>query len=194
VEQVANWSRRRLNAAVASPLLPGNFRSLPQRTVCHGVEADVTRPGSLLHAIGERRIILSGLGISSRQEVCVLHAGAQTIIQTKPERIIWLGAIGTGAPAGRASWLTRSILRLVLGCEIDDKVAADAAIIAAGGTVFHAGALSNKASSPTRKTIRLTDVRREVFPSGVSQASVAALMIDEAEAPRFMNETVAPVS
>ncbi len=158
----------------------------------HAVQADVRRSGALLEAIGDGRIILSGLGVSKGGKAGTLHAGAQAAIATRPERLIWLGAIGTGASARMAGWLTRNLLRL-MGAELHDKVAADTAVIAAGGTVFHAGPLSDRPIGPRLRTLCLDDVPARLFPARISRASVASLMLDEAETPRHPGETVVPL-
>ncbi|GAB3899084.1 hypothetical protein GCM10029964_084500 [Kibdelosporangium lantanae] len=66
-----------------------------------------------------------------------MTAGARATVDAHPARIVWLGAFGTGPSAAAAGWATRTLLRL-LG-DRADKLAADAAVLAAGGTVFHAG-------------------------------------------------------
>lgn len=165
---------------------------IPEAAGLRRVAADVTRHGSLLQAIGEGRLILSGLGVSKGDKAGALYAGAQAAIATRPQRIIWLGAIGTGVSAQTAGWLTRALLSL-MGDKLADKVAADSTVIAAGGTVFHAGPLSNRPQSQTRRTVRLPDVPRRLFPASISRATVAASMLDEAESPRFAGATVVPL-
>jgi uncharacterized protein len=77
--------------------------------------------------------------------------------------------------------------------ELGDKMAADTAVLAAGGTVFHAGPLSDGPLSPTRRTVGLPDLPRRFFPARVSRATVAATMLDEAESPRFAGATAVPL-
>lgn len=100
-------------------------------------------------------------------------------------RIVWLGAFGTGRSADIAGALTRGILRLALKTELADKVGADLEIINAGGTLFHAGPLTNGPLS-AYTTVQLEDVRRRLVPSTISRATVASAMLDAAEgsAPR----------
>ncbi|KUL40041.1 hypothetical protein ADL15_08330 [Actinoplanes awajinensis subsp. mycoplanecinus] len=117
-----------------------------------------------------------------------LEAGAVAAVASGVPRIIWLGAYGTGRSAERAGGVTRAILRLVLGAEVPDKVAADSAILAAGGTVFHAGPLAP--GPPAHRTVALDAVPRRVFPSRISRAAVAAAMLDEAVTPRFPAQSV----
>ena len=106
------------------------------------------------------------------------------MVGAQPHRVIWLGAFGTGPSAGAAGAVTRTVLKM-LGDELADKIAADAAVLAAGGTVFHAGPLSNGPVSATRRTVGLAEVPRRIFPRRVSRATVAAAMLDEAENPAF---------
>lgn len=71
----------------------------------------------------------------------------------------------------------------LLGGALADKVAADVSILDTGGTVFHAGPLSNGPLSSARRTVGLDEVPKRFFPARVSRATVAAAMLDEAENP-----------
>ncbi|HEY4460714.1 MAG TPA: NAD(P)-dependent oxidoreductase, partial [Pseudonocardiaceae bacterium] len=115
------------------------------------------------------------------------------VIAAQPDRIIWLGAFGTGASASAAGPVTRALLRM-LGAELADKVTADTAVLDAGGTVFHAGPLSAKPLSPTRQTVGLSQAPRRLFPARVSRATVAAAMLDEAEQPQHVGSIAIPLS
>ena len=81
-----------------------------------------------------------------------------------------------------------------MGQEYLDKVAADTAILDAGGTVFHAGPLSNGPVSDTRRPVSLTQVPRRLFPAGISRSTVAAAILDEAENPAFPGGTAVPLT
>jgi uncharacterized protein len=76
---------------------------------------------------------------------------------------------------------------------LPDKITADGNVLAAGGTVFHAGPLSLGPLSPHRRTVGLDAAPRSVFPSRVSRATVAAAMLDEAESPRFAGRIALPL-
>lgn len=156
------------------------------------VAADVRDPGSIAAALAGRKIVLSGLGIAGGDEPGALTAGARAVVDAQPQRVIWLGAFGTGPSAGAAGGVTRTLLKM-LGDELPDKVTADAAILAAGGTVFHAGPLSNGPLSTTRRTAGLAEAPRRLFPRRVSRATVAAAMLDEAEEPRFPGGVAVPL-
>lgn len=157
--------------------------------------ADVTEPGSLAAALGDAEVLLSGLGTDTAG---VLTTGARATVGALADRpgrlgrIVWLGAFGTGASARAAGLLTRTMLRL-MGDRLADKVTADSAVLAAGGTVFHAGPLSDAPLSPTRRTVGLGEVPRRLFPASVGRATVAAAMLDEAERPRYPGTTAVPL-
>ncbi|MET0208753.1 MAG: NAD(P)H-binding protein [Burkholderiaceae bacterium] len=178
-----------VTALVRDPVRAG-FDVHPQLQ-CRQVDAN--DPRSLAAAVDADTTLLSGLGVSKGAASGVLFAGAQAAVAARPARIIWLGAFGTGASAQPAGWLVRSLLDLVMVKELPDKVAADTAVLRAGGTVFHAGPLTGGTVSPSRRTVALRDAPRRLFPAGVSRATVAAAMLDEAEARRFAGQTAIPL-
>lgn len=157
------------------------------------VRADVLDPAAIDAALTGSETILSGLGNVPGQDPRVLSAGAAAALAAKPERIIWLGAFGTGESAQFAGALTRTLLRLGLRRELADKLAADQAVLTAGGTVFHAGPMSNRPLSKTRRTVNLDAAPRRIFPARVSRASVAAAMLDEAEGSPHRATTLVPL-
>lgn len=143
--------------------------------------ADVTDPESIAEALRDATIVVSGLGTVGGNRSDVLSTGARAVIAARPERVVWLGAFGTGPSAAAAGPLTRGLLRVVLRKEIEDKVRTDALVLAAGGTVVHAGPLSNRPGSASRRAVALDQVPRRLFPASISRASVAAVMLDTAE-------------
>lgn len=151
------------------------------------VAADVHDPESMAKALRDTTIVLSGLGGPAG----VLLAGAQAVVGV--DRVIWLGAFGTGASAQAAGWFTSTLLRTFMRSEIPDKVAADTLVLASHGTVFHAGPLSDGPLSPDRRTVGIADAPHRFFPARVSRATVAAAMLDEAESPRFTGRTAIPL-
>jgi len=157
------------------------------------VAADVLDSDAIGASLAGSKIVLSGLGNVSGQDPRVLSAGARAVVAAEPERIIWLGAFGTGSSASAAGPLTRTLLGLVLRGELGDKVAADGAVLAAGGTVFHAGPLTNGALSETRRALDLDAVPRRIFPARISRATVAAVMLDEVEGPAHHGTTLVPL-
>jgi hypothetical protein len=73
------------------------------------------------------------------------------------------------------------------------ELAGARAVLRAGGTVFHAGPLSDGPVSPARRTVGLDAVPRRFFPAGVSRATVAAAMLDEAESAHFPGAVAIPL-
>jgi uncharacterized protein len=137
-------------------------------------------------AVRGSQIVLSGLGD-------VLTAGARAVVAAQPDRIIWLGALGTGASADAAGWVTRTLVGTFLRAELADKVTADTTVLDAGGTVFHAGPLTDGPQRPGRTT-GLDAVPRRILPPRISRATLAALMLNEAEDPHFAGATAVPLA
>ncbi len=157
------------------------------------IRVEATDPQSLASALDAGTTLLSGLGIGKGGQPGVLAAGARAVVAAGPARIVWLGAFGTGASAQAGGWPVRAVLTLFLGKELPDKVAADTTVLRAGGTVFHAGPLSNAPLSAARRTVGLDELPARLFPASVGRATVAAAMLDEAEAPRFAGRTAIPL-
>jgi len=143
--------------------------------------ADVTDPRSVAEALHDSPVVVSGLGVVGKEQGGVLTAGARAVIAAQPARMVWLGAFGTGPSAAAAGPLTRGLLRVVLRAEIKDKVRADTLVLAAGGTVVHAGPLSNRPGSASPRAVALDEVPRRLLPASISRATVAAIMLDAAE-------------
>lgn len=157
------------------------------------VTADVHDPQSVQHAVTDGAVLISTLGVSKGGRADTLSAGARALVGSAAGRILWLGAFGTGRSAAVAGPLTRGVLRLVMGAELADKATADDTVLEAGGTVFHAGPLTNRPLSDRRRTMSLADAPRRLVPAGVSRATVAAAMLDEAELPRFEAQIALPL-
>jgi uncharacterized protein YbjT (DUF2867 family) len=167
---------------------------VPDQAGLSKVAADVRDPRSVARAVEGSDVLLSGLGVASGEKPGALTAGARAAVESGVARIIWLGAYGTGESAPAAGVLTRTLLGAFMRTELVDKTAADGTVLAAGGTVFHAGPLGNGPVSAQRRTLSLDQAPRRLFPAGVSRATVAAAMLDEAIEPRFPGRTVLPVS
>ncbi|KOV85879.1 NAD(P)-dependent oxidoreductase [Nocardia sp. NRRL S-836] len=152
------------------------------------VAGDVADPAGM--AVAEGAVVLSGLGTD---RAGVLLDGAKAVVAARPERIIWLGAYGTG-PSSAAAGEGALVLEKFLGDRIADKVAADETVLAAGGTVFHAGFLSDDPESPRRRTVGLDAAPPFDLSAAVSRETVAAAMLDEAESPRFPGAVAVPLT
>jgi uncharacterized protein YbjT (DUF2867 family) len=153
---------------------------------------DVRDPESMSRVLAGSSVIVSALGVAEGERPGVLTDGARAMAASGAGRLVSLGAYGTGPSAAAAGWLTRTMLKAMSG-RLPDKITADATVLAAGGTVFHAGPLSVGPLSPHRRTVGLDAAPRGVFPSRVSRATVAAAMLDEAESPRFAGRIALPL-
>lgn len=154
------------------------------------VAGDVTDPAGIAAVIDAASVVLSGLGT---EVAGVLLDGAKAVVAAEPKRIIWLGAYGTGASAEVAGE-GAGVLERFLGDRLPDKIAADNAVLAAGGTVFHAGVLSDEPESPGRRTVGLDAAPPFDLSASVSRETVAAAMLDEAENPRFPGAVALPLA
>ncbi len=153
------------------------------------VAGDVTDPASIAAVVGAGFVVLSGLGA---ERAGTLLDGAEALVAAGPERIVWLGAYGTGRSFAAAGEGAR-VLEKFLGDRLADKVAADDTVLAAGGTVFHAGVLSDEPESPERRTVGLDAAPPFDLGAEVSRETVAAAMLDEAESPRFPGAVALPL-
>jgi putative NADH-flavin reductase len=166
--------------------------AVPDHPFLTRVAGDVHDPASIAAALKGTEVVLSGLGNAKGGKPGALTAGARALIAARTGRIVWLGAYGTGPSAQAAGFATRTLLR-AMGAELADKVAADAEILAAGGTVFHAGPLSDGPAGDARRTVGLDQAPKRFFPARVSRRTVAAAMLDEAEQPRHQGQVALPL-
>lgn len=166
--------------------------TVPDSPLLTRVAADVRDPESIAAALKGSETVLSGLGVAGGDKPGALTAGARAVVAARPDRIIWLGAFGTGPSAEAAGLATRALFK-AMAEKLADKVAADAAVLEAGGTVFHAGPLSDGPCSPSARTVGLDAAPKRIFPVRVSRATVAAAMLDEAEQPRFVGQIAIPL-
>lgn len=166
---------------------------VPARPGLTAVAADAHDPESIARAVAGCDVLLSGLGATKGSAAGTLTAGAEAVVAAGVARVIWLGALGAGPSARTAGLLTRTMLGVFLGSELPDKVAADATIIAAGGTVFHVGPMTAGPAAPDRRTLTLGQAPRRLFPRGVSRATVAAEMVAEAVRAQHPGQTVTVV-
>lgn len=189
--ELTRQSLERGHTVTAIARTPGRI-AVPDSAQLTRIAADVRDPDSIKAALSGSHIVLSGLGVADGDPPGTLTAGACAVTEAHPQRVIWLGAIGTGASAEAGGLLVRSMFR-VMRAKLDDKVTADAMVLRAGGTVFHAGPLTSGPLSPTRRTVGLDAYPRRLFPAGVSRATVAAAMLDEAESPRYASAIAIPL-
>jgi uncharacterized protein len=191
--ELTRQALERGHAVTAVARNPGKLTGrLPASDRLRLVAADVRDPAAVTDALKGSTVVMSGLGIVG-DEPGTLTAGARAAVAAGPERVIWIGAFGTGTSAREGGAFLRTLLRVGLRRELDDRVTADRTVLAAGGTVFHCGPFSTGPLSPTRRTVTLAGAPRRYFPARVSQATVAAAMLDEAEQGRYPGATVVPL-
>lgn len=166
---------------------PERVLAAPGLTV---VAADVNDPATIAAAVAGSDVLLSGLGAVKDGPGGTLTAGAKAVVASGVGRVIWLGALGTGPSAAAAGALTRTLLGVLMRGELPDKVTADATVIAAGGTVFHVGPMRDGKAAANHRTVTLNRLPKRLFPRGVSRATVAAAMVEEAEREQFPGKTV----
>jgi len=154
------------------------FAEHPRLTLAR---ADVLVPGSLSAAVDGSDALLGTLGTGPRDAHDTLWRGAEEAVATGIKRIVWLGALGTGASGHVAGPLLGPVLRLALGKEITEKVRADARVVAAGHTVVHAGRLTTSTATGGYRLVPADLLRPSLWPSSVPRADVAALMLEHAE-------------
>jgi hypothetical protein len=189
--ELARQALERGHTVTAIARTPGRI-DVPDSARLTRVAADVRDPDSMKAALRDSEVVLSGLGVADGDSPGALTAGARALTEAQPQRIVWLGAIGTGPSAQAGGLLVRSLFRAMRD-KLEDKVAADAIVLRAGGSVFHAGPLGNGPLSPVRRTVGLDAYPRRIFPAGVSRATVAAAMLDEAESPRYQGAIAIPL-
>lgn len=170
---------------------PGRI-AIPDSPRLTRIAADVRDPDSIKAALRDSHVVLSGLGVAEGDPPGTLTVGARAVTDAYPQRIIWLGAIGTGPSAQAGGPLVRSMFR-AMRAKLDDKVTADTTVLRAGGTVFHAGPLTNGPLRSARRTVGLDAYPGRLFPARVSRATVAAAMLDEAESPRYPGTIAIPL-
>ncbi|MEV6757222.1 NAD(P)-binding oxidoreductase [Streptomyces sp. NPDC051214] len=164
--------------------------ALPDTPNLRKVAGDVNDAASIAAVVDGDSMVLSALGTDTAG---ILLTGARAVIAAGPQRIIWLGAYGTGKSV-EAAGEGAHVLAKVLGDRLADKVAADNAVLAAGGTVFHAGMLADGPESPRRRTVGLEAGPPFDLGAKVSRETVAAAMLDEAEVPGFAGAVALPLT
>jgi uncharacterized protein YbjT (DUF2867 family) len=180
---------RRGHTVTAIARDPGRI-AVPDSPGLRKVAGDVEDPASIAAVVGADSVVLSGLGTD---RAGMLLAGAKAVVAAGPRRIIWLGAYGTGRSADAAGEAA-GVLTKLLGDRLGDKVEADDTVLAAGGTVFHAGMLADGPESPGRRTVGLDAAPPFELGAQISRDSVAAAMLDEAEQPRFPGTVALPLA
>lgn len=154
--------------------------------------ADVTKPDSFPD-LSDADVVVSTLGISKGDGPGALRAGAE-VLARRQTRVLWLGALGSGASTGHGGALYQGIMRLFVGKELQEKADADAIALRGGATVFHAPDLRVGGISATRRNVPLASYPKPFLPPAASRATVAALLLDEAEHPAHPRQIVVPTA
>lgn len=87
--------------------------AIPDSAQLTRIAADVREPESIKAALHDSLIVPSGLGVAHGDPPGTLTAGARAVTEAHPQRVIWLGAIGTGPPAQAGGLLVRTMFRAV---------------------------------------------------------------------------------
>ncbi len=192
-QELVKQALERGHAVVAVARDPGRLDVAPSPGL-EVAQGDVMNPASVAAALDGVDAVVSGLGIRKGDPAGTLTAGARALVAAQPPRIVWLGALGAGASAGKAGLVYGLIMRIVAGSELGDKGEADHAALDAGATLVHPGPLTDGALSRTRKTVTLSAFKRpHPMPARVSRATLAAAMLDEAEQNHNAGEVVVPL-
>lgn len=168
---------------------PGRI-ALPASPNLRKVAGDVHDAAGIAAVVDGDSVVLSALGTD---RAGTLLTGARAVVAAGPRRVIWLGAYGTGRSA-EAAGEGAAVLAGMLGDRLADKVEADDTVLAANGTVFHAGMLADGPESPRRRTVGLDLAPALDLAAKVSRETVAAAMLDEAETPEFPGAVALPLA
>ncbi|GAA1986290.1 NAD(P)-binding oxidoreductase [Catenulispora subtropica] len=155
-------------------------------------QADVTSPHTF-PALGDVDAVVSAIGISKGDGPGALVAAAE-VLAASGVRTVWLGALGSGASVGAGGRLYQVIMRMAVGRELAEKAEADRIALQAGATVVHAPDLGGGPVASGRRMVPLAEYRRPLLPPRISRATVAALMVDEAETGGHASAIVVPLS
>ncbi|WP_224362780.1 NAD(P)-dependent oxidoreductase [Hyalangium versicolor] len=150
--------------------------------------ANVFEPDTVRAAAHGVDALVSGLGVTDGDSG-TLQAGARAVRDAGIQRVVWLGALGTGVTRGAAGPLIDVLMSLFMRKRLPDKVLADELARSSGASVVHAGALTNDRGLGGGRLVPVTQVPRRLLPPSIARADLAALMLDEATNPRFQGTT-----
>jgi uncharacterized protein len=154
-------------------------------------KADVTAPRTFPD-LSDVDVAVSAIGIGKGDGPGALVAGAASLAAASV-RTVWLGALGSGVSSRSGGLVYAAVMRMFVGKELAEKAEADQIALDAGATVFHAPDVTDGPLSPTRRIVPLAELRRPVLPARISRATLAALLLDEAEAGRHGTGIVVPL-
>ncbi|MFH9353118.1 NAD(P)-dependent oxidoreductase [Kitasatospora sp. NPDC017646] len=166
-------------------------RTVPGQAAVELRRADVTAPAAFPD-LADVDVVVSALGIGKGDGPGTLLAGAKVLAEV-PVRTLWLGALGSGPSVGAGGGIYQWIMKAFVGEELAEKAAADTIALDGGATVFHAPDLWTGGVSTARRNVALEDYAKPLLPPHASRATVAALMLDEAERPTPGAQILVPV-
>ncbi|MFG2577000.1 NAD(P)-dependent oxidoreductase [Streptomyces sp. NPDC048481] len=149
--------------------------------------ADVGDPGSVRAAVEGADVVLSGLGVTGKQDPAILVDGAREVASAGV-RVIWLASLGMGGTEGALGAVGGALVRRVLRREWDAKRISGRTVREAGGTAVHAGPLTDRPYRGGGRLLRAGAFGPRAIPPRASREGVAALMVAEAETPCFVDE------
>ncbi|MER8161906.1 NAD(P)H-binding protein [Streptomyces sp. NPDC094472] len=155
-------------------------------------QADVTAPQSF-PGLTDVDVVVSAIGIGKGDGPGALVAGARRLAAANV-RTVWLGALGSGVSSRSGGLIYAGVMRMFVGSELAEKAEADEIALKAGATVFHAPDVTDGPLSPTRRIVPLAELRRPLLPPRISRTTLAALLLDEAEAGKHGNGILVPLS
>ena len=150
--------------------------------------ADVFDPASIRAATRDVDVLVSGLGVAEGDKG-TLEAGARALRDAQVHRVVWLGALGTGASRGAAGPVIAALFPILMRARLADKVRADELARASGASVVHAGALTNADGLGSGRLVPVEQAPRRLLPPSISRVDLGALVLDGAANPRFQGST-----
>ncbi|MGW7073017.1 hypothetical protein ACWGII_32745 [Streptomyces sp. NPDC054855] len=72
----------------------------------------------MVNAVAEADVVISGLGLTKKQDPAILSDGARLVASASP-RVVWLTSLGMGATEGALGSLNGALLRRILRHEWD---------------------------------------------------------------------------
>lgn len=176
---------------VALVRTPGKV-TLPASRQVEIRKADVFSPQTFPD-LGDVDVVVSAIGISKGDGPGALQAGAR-LLAARDVRTVWLGALGSGVSSRSGGLIYSLVMRMFVGSELAEKAEADQIALNGGATVFHAPDVTGGPLSPTGHVVPLAQLRRPLLPPRISRATLAALLLDEAEAGKHGTGIVVPLS
>ncbi|MBE1586705.1 NAD(P)-dependent oxidoreductase [Nonomuraea angiospora] len=155
-------------------------------------KADVTDPRSFPD-LADVDVTVSAIGIAKGDGPGALVAGAR-VLAAAGVRTVWLGALGSGVSSRSGGLIYAGVMRMFVGSELAEKAEADQIALAAGATVFHAPDVTDGPLSSAGRIVPLAELRRPLLPPRISRATLASLLLDEAETNKHGSGIAVPLS